>query len=89
MIKYFHTHTCTDRNTSENDIVMSAGFLQPTTNYSLLHHHHHHGAINGETLMDAEDKHCTCTPGRSNGGIWLKKNLKVPEGYSKLSYNTA
>ena len=76
-----HTH---DSDTSEKDIAMT-GFL-PLTNYSLLHPD---GATNGETLVDGEDKHCTCTLGRSNRGIWLKKNHEVPEGYSKLHYNTA
>ena len=60
--------------------------FQPLTNYSLLHPD---DATNGETLVNGEDKHGTCTLGRSNRSIWPKKNRKVPEGYSKLCYNTA
>ena len=76
-----HTH---DSITSEKDIAMT-GFL-PLTNYSLLHPD---SATNGETLVDGEDKHCTCGLERNNGGTRLKKNKRGSESYSKLCYNTA
>lgn len=55
------------------------------TNYSLLYPDGATRARNGEMSVEGEDKRCAYTLGRSK---WPKKHQKIPEGYSKLSYNT-